>query len=356
MSVGEMGWEWDSLQEQDLLLQNYLHRVSDLLDEPPNIENETEFDFTVADADELCRRIESFSAGQTNQFATLVQYRVSALRELWTAKEAWRRRQRDKDPADQESTKRKGPGTSSLDGALMFSSKLSLMLIFPLIESQTRLDPGLCGVTTRILLQSLRECPPLTLRDPADALNGLENLLCSWLGEGADGTVSESGGQKDVETIAATLVALACARSCKQTVVHTLYILKQLKTVKHLPVNDIIYILGALDGGPSIPPHLQGSKFVTSFCREEPSATSNDDQVDGSIIERGRRSVGTDGIYLYVTNSTGSGVVMIGSGLHGTFKGHVYAKNTTIQQGIVCYADGVLLHKKIGRASCRERV
>ena len=27
--------------------------------------------------------------------------------------------------------------------------------------------------------------------------------------------------------------------------------------------------------------------------------------VDGSIVERGRRSVGTDGIYLYVTNSTG---------------------------------------------------
>ena len=31
MSVREMGREWDSLQEQDLLLQNYLHRYRPLL-------------------------------------------------------------------------------------------------------------------------------------------------------------------------------------------------------------------------------------------------------------------------------------------------------------------------------------
>ena len=47
------------------------------------------------------------------------------------------------------------------------------LILFKIYITKIRLDPGLCGVTTRILLQSLRECPPLTLRDPADALNGL---------------------------------------------------------------------------------------------------------------------------------------------------------------------------------------
>ena len=36
-----------------------------------------------------------------------------------------------------------------------------------------RIDPGLCGITTKILLQSLRECPPLSLRDPTECLDGL---------------------------------------------------------------------------------------------------------------------------------------------------------------------------------------
>jgi hypothetical protein len=42
-----------------------------------------------------------------------------------------------------------------------------------------RLDPNLCGITTSILLQSLRECPPLSLRDPADCLNGLGTGMVS---------------------------------------------------------------------------------------------------------------------------------------------------------------------------------
>ena len=74
------------------------------------------------------------------------KYCLSALKELWSAhREKGRRQlQREKDDtqannnAAKESSKRKWLGGSTLDGSLLFSSKLSLMLIFPLIESQTR--------------------------------------------------------------------------------------------------------------------------------------------------------------------------------------------------------------------------
>jgi len=58
--------------------------------------------------------------------------------------------------------------------------------------------------------------------------------------------LSSSEPSDEIVLPAACLVALACASNSTRTVLHTLYILNQLKTVQHLPVNDIIYILSKL--------------------------------------------------------------------------------------------------------------
>ena len=66
----------------------------------------------------------------------------SALKSLWRAREQWRTWERDRDNAPDDSptaAKRRTPaGGTATDGAANFTSKISLMLIFPLIESQTR--------------------------------------------------------------------------------------------------------------------------------------------------------------------------------------------------------------------------
>ncbi|XP_023341129.1 probable E3 ubiquitin-protein ligase HECTD4 isoform X2 [Eurytemora carolleeae] len=296
-----------------------------------------------SETDELCRRIQLFARNETSSFKTLIQYRTSALTQLWRAKQKWR--ELEKSCSAEETTGRKSYGNSPTDGSSSFSSKLSLMLIFPLIESQARLDPGLCGITTTILLQSLRECPPLSLREPADCLTGLENLLCRWLGEDSSGIVRLSSSEPSDEIVlpAACLVALACASNSTRTVLHTLYILNQLKTVQHLPVNDIIYILSALEGGPSVPPVLQGARYKTGFWFDDPLPLPSGPP--GS--EEGRRTIATDGTYLFLTGLTGCGLAKLGSGLNGTFQGFIYSINTDLGQGFISLADGVLLHKSL---------
>lgn len=95
-----------------------------------------------------------------------------------------------------------------------FTSRVGLLLLFPLLQSQTRSDPALCGVTAEVLLTCLRDCQPLSLgKEPADCLNGLEGLLCTWLEEGGPGAgVSRPLHGRHKENAAAALVALACAR------------------------------------------------------------------------------------------------------------------------------------------------
>lgn len=98
-----------------------------------------------------------------------------------------------------------------------FTSRVGLLLVFPLLQSQTRSDPALCGITAEVLLTCLRDCQPLSLsKEPADCLNGLEGLLCSWLEDGAQESVQHQGRiphtHRQRENAAAALVALACAR------------------------------------------------------------------------------------------------------------------------------------------------
>ena len=345
--------QWLGITEESILLQDGLLRISDMVEVPPEAlkpcDQETKTQQILSlenrNTEDLCVRIEQFCRSESNTFKNLLQYRLNALKGLWKARHKLQllERENSKNIEDTACNTVKQRKHASNDSATNFSSKLSLLLIFPLIKSQAKVDSSLCNVTTQLLLESLRECPPLSLKEPADCLNGIENLLCSWLGEQEDGTLSETCCQ-DVETTAAALVTLACARNSIKTVLHTVYLLQNLKYIDQLPVHDIISILRALEGGPSVPATLNASKHIICW--------SYDDELDKNVLnediennEASKRSMTTDGSFLYVTNLTGNGLSKIGTGLKCTLRSFVYSKNLISDAGFVAFANGCLIHR-----------
>uniref|UniRef100_A0A3Q2KRF5 HECT domain E3 ubiquitin protein ligase 4 n=1 Tax=Equus caballus TaxID=9796 RepID=A0A3Q2KRF5_HORSE len=223
---------------------------------------------------------------------------------------------------------------------------MGLLLVFPLIQSQSRTDPSLCNITAEVLLNCLRDCQPLSLtKEPADCLNGIETLLCSWLEETSD--TGRHIPHKQKENAAAALVALACARGSLKTFVHTVHLLQKQTDLGSLPVADVLYRLLLLEGGPGSPSCLLGGKHIVSWGYEDmlPAPDSN----TGSSSENKDADLGrcltADGLYLYTTNSVGRGLSKLGSGLHGTLRGFVYCRNEELEPGWIAFGSGRLLHR-----------
>ena len=350
--------QWIGFTEESILLQDGLLRLGDIVEVPPDalepFDRETKIQHILSldgkNAEDLSARIEQLCKSEIRGFRNLLEYRLNALKGLWKAKRETLVWQKNHSKAIEEtavSTVRLRKNATQNDSSSNFSSKLSLLLIFPLIKSQAKVDSSLCQITTQLLLESLRECPPLSLKEPADCLNGIEDLLCSWLGETENGTSFSKSVISDkgcLETTAAALVTLACARNSIKTVLHTVYLLHQIEDIDALPVHDIISILGALEGGSNIPATLNGSKHITCWAYDDQldAIVSNEQEENNEIS---KRSITTDGTYLYITNQNGCGLSKIGTGLNGTLRGCVYIKNVTLEAGFTAFANNLLIHR-----------
>uniref|UniRef100_A0A4W3K6B9 HECT domain E3 ubiquitin protein ligase 4 n=1 Tax=Callorhinchus milii TaxID=7868 RepID=A0A4W3K6B9_CALMI len=222
---------------------------------------------------------------------------------------------------------------------------MGLLLVFPLIQSQSKTDPSLCNITAEVLLNCLRDCQPLSLtKEPGDCLNGLEALLCSWLEEppASDHPIP----QKQKENAAAALVALACARGSLKTLIHTVHLLQKQTDLGFLSVTDVLHRLLLLEGGPGSASCLLGNKHMVSWGFEDmlSAPESNSGSNDNKDADLGR-CLATDGLYLYTTNSVGKGISKLGSGLHGTLRGFVYCRNEDLETGWIAYGKRALLHR-----------
>lgn len=351
--------QWLSVKEETIFLHDGLIRVTDLAELPSEILGAPEaadtdleiLTFETKNPSELAERLRSVCGNQSNAYARLLEYRLNALRGLWNAqRQLALEEQHERESSGDEETLAllKRQGLLQQPEQAPFTSRMGLLLVFPLIQSQSRTDPSLCNITAEVLLNCLRDCQPLSLtKEPADCLNGIETLLCSWLEETSD--TGRHIPHKQKENAAAALVALACARGSLKTFVHTVHLLQKQTDLGSLPVADVLYRLLLLEGGPGSPSCLLGGKHIVSWGYEDmlPAPDSN----TGSSSENKDADLGrcltADGLYLYTTNSVGRGVSKLGSGLHGTLRGFVYCRNEELEPGWVAFGSGSLLHRPV---------
>ncbi|XP_029777317.1 probable E3 ubiquitin-protein ligase HECTD4 isoform X1 [Suricata suricatta] len=351
--------QWLSVKEETIFLHDGLIRVTDLAELPSEILGAPEaadtdleiLTFETKNPTELAERLRSVCGNQSNAYARLLEYRLNALRGLWNAqRQLALEEQHERESSGDEETLAllKRQGLLQQPEQAPFTSRMGLLLVFPLIQSQSRTDPSLCNITAEVLLNCLRDCQPLSLtKEPADCLNGIETLLCSWLEDAPD--AGRHIPHKQRENAAAALVALACARGSLKTFVHTVHLLQKQTDLGSLPVADVLYRLLLLEGGPGSPSCLLGGKHIVSWGYEDmlPAPDSN----TGSSSENKDADLGrcltADGLYLYTTNSVGRGVSKLGSGLHGTLRGFVYCRNEELEPGWVAFGSGGLLHRPV---------
>ncbi|XP_058387437.1 probable E3 ubiquitin-protein ligase HECTD4 isoform X6 [Diceros bicornis minor] len=351
--------QWLSVKEETIFLHDGLIRVTDLAELPSEILGAPEaadtdleiLTFETKNPTELAERLRSVCGNQSNAYARLLEYRLNALRGLWNAqRQLALEEQHERESSGDEETLAllKRQGLLQQPEQAPFTSRMGLLLVFPLIQSQSRTDPSLCNITAEVLLNCLRDCQPLSLtKEPVDCLNGIETLLCSWLEDTSD--TGQHIPHKQKENAAAALVALACARGSLKTFVHTVHLLQKQTDLGSLPVADVLYRLLLLEGGPGSPSCLLGGKHIVSWGYEDmlPAPDSN----TGSSSENKDADLGrcltADGLYLYTTNSVGRGLSKLGSGLHGTLRGFVYCRNEELEPGWIAFGSGSLLHRPV---------
>ena len=242
--------QWLSITEETLFLHDGLLRLSDIVELPQDVNNvrdSGEHEVVTLDTKtpaELSEHIMSVCGTQNNAYSRLLEYRLNALCGFWNAQRQVAAsiydQQTERESSDDTAIWKKQGSIKDIEQA-SFSTRISLLLVLPLLESMSRNDPELCSVSASVLLECLKDCPPFSLsKEPADCMKGLEQLLCNWLEEKSSqstqrsflnssphqqkrpensdtlqvATCSMSAISKQCERVnaASALVALACAR------------------------------------------------------------------------------------------------------------------------------------------------
>ncbi|KAL3856755.1 hypothetical protein ACJMK2_011476 [Sinanodonta woodiana] len=355
-NIGPETCQWLSVNEETLFLHDGLIRVTDLVEVPKDVNSAQEGEhevitFDMKNLSELSDRLLAVCGTQNNAYAKLLEYRLNALRGYWNAqKQLSIEEQSERESNTNEETiallKKQGIWKEAEQAS--FSTRISVLLVLPLLQSQSLIDPSLCGVTALVLLSCLRDCAPLSLsKEPGDCLKGLESLLCRWLGEQEDRGSSQHIGDLDQrQNIASALVALTCARGHLKSFIHTVHLLQQLSDIKYLPVADILIRLLETEGGQNQPCTIHGNKHLLCWGYEDLLSSTEKETAEKDKVEpETGRSTACNGIFLYTTNSSGKGLAKVGTGLHGTLRGLVYSRILEIGPGKVAYGNNLLLYR-----------
>lgn len=204
---------WTFVNEQNIfVLQDGLQHLTDFILSPLEAapcSSFSEHEYGTSCAETSKRLIQSCSWKHSSYYV-FFKYRQSAIKSLWLAqKHRKKRRKKERNSQGQDEIKKvqNGQGQTRHGGEVSFSSHVSLLLLLPLLQSQSKIDPNLADHSVEILLQCLRNCLPHSLRyEPASCIKGLQDLLCIWL-QREEAAKINSGTRESAMT---SLVALGC--------------------------------------------------------------------------------------------------------------------------------------------------
>ena len=185
--------------EENIFLHDDLLRISDLIELSGIVE--TSYISNGQDSVGDTKSSNFFNLSQYNAYSTFQDYRLSAVHVLWKTLTAYH-----------NNVKRSSANKrheQDLDIAEQFSNRLSLLMIVPLIQSQSRLDPALSKTTAQVLLDYLKYCRPFSLKnEPEGSFNGIENLMFSWVEDASEEDIARGKCQIPLSA----LVGLSVAR------------------------------------------------------------------------------------------------------------------------------------------------
>ena len=202
-------WQWLSVNEDRILLHDGIVLLVDYIAVPSGISDSSAEDVGLPALDgktpaELTEIIHRECGVKMVTFASLLEYRCNALKGLWKTV-----REIEKKHLAPHTKKELANNSRSSNTGASFSSRISLVLIFPIMKSLSKFDPNLSSEAASVLLETLRACEPLSLhQESQDCISGLESLLHSWLN-----SVKECNEipLTQVQNAASALVALSVA-------------------------------------------------------------------------------------------------------------------------------------------------
>eukprot|EP00041_Stephanoeca_diplocostata_P039548 m.1635171 g.1635171 ORF g.1635171 m.1635171 type:complete len:4171 (-) comp25420_c1_seq1:3546-16058(-) len=358
----------------------------------------------VGDGDEVSQSLRKLEPRSENvgNIERLFQFRAAALQYIWKAENELRTSKptfAEYSRAFESTDRQHGASTSGLGmRAVPSTNDLGLLLLLPLLESQSKSDPSLCGTTVKVLLEFLAEASPVTFSEglPAVTRQKLEVLLTKWL--------EIDGQQTSVRNDAiAALVALTCAGGSFKSIAQTIALLGCISADTIIPVRRTIDRLARCVAAPT-PVMLQdgspecfwyfdqnanlvsassnnagdGNSTSTSASKTDkarprsfkhpdyphrvayctrasgwncdggcgyrssrsvvdmPRFRCVDEGEDfdlcslclGPMVQQSRASVATDESFLFLYGWAYHGLIKVGTGRHGTIRGHVYARSS----------------------------
>ena len=213
---------WSSVTEQSIFLDDGLKFVVEVLQPPPVSTQQTAFaecisehKFDTSSNAELSKRLLNTCALQHSSYYKFFSYRQSALLGFWQSRKAKLTKLSLKISRPPAGSKVPATGDRPKGQDVSFSSHVSLLLLLPILQSQSRKDPSLAGQCSELLLQCLQNCPPNSLAvEPVSCIRGLADLLCNWLQqeENVSGQENMAACEVKRESVVAALIALACGR------------------------------------------------------------------------------------------------------------------------------------------------
>ena len=238
--MGTIGYgepvSWSRIQEETLFNEDGLKRVVNLSEISTDLQ-ELESSTSQKDgvdihlkssqfcADSTARELQTLFVTQASQYARYFRYRQNALEKLWRKREECKN---DPPKLSSETKVHDEPFSTVAKPRVEFSSRVSLLLLIPLIKSHSKTDPSLAKHSTQILFQCLRDCLPNSLSDePLSCVTGLADLLTGWLACGLSNQQNLEGNELEdacalnkeshetvlqKETVISCLLTLACAR------------------------------------------------------------------------------------------------------------------------------------------------